>query len=196
MIQKKIFIFFVACFMAGCAQTATKYKTNLGSRTAELASINEASSKISIGEITRNSAGIDMSCRLSTISFENGENVETYIKNALVEEFKSAGMYSQTSKKRLVGNIDHIHLDSFKSMELLIPMAQLFAKAKWHITMTFKGEGADPFSIPVIYEFPLRDGVFDFGDPCDYPSRQFSSAVANLITTMSRHPKFYKFLSK
>ena len=46
-----------------------------------------------------------MSCRLSTISFENGENVETYIKNALVEEFKSAGMYSQTSKKRLVGNI-------------------------------------------------------------------------------------------
>ena len=87
--------------MAGCAQTATKYKTNLGSRTAELASINEASSKFSIGEITRNSAGIDMSCRLSTISFENGENVETYIKNALVEEFKSAGMYSQTSKKDL-----------------------------------------------------------------------------------------------
>ena len=80
MIQKKYFIFFVVCFMAGCAQTATKYKTNLGSRTAELASINEASSKISIGEITRNSAGIDMSCRLSTISFENGENVETYIK--------------------------------------------------------------------------------------------------------------------
>ena len=91
--------------MAGCAQTATKYKTNLGSRTAELASIMGVSSKISIGEITRNSTGIDMSCRLSTISFENGENVETYIKNALVEEFKSAGMYSQTSKKRLVGNI-------------------------------------------------------------------------------------------
>ena len=37
MIQKKIFIFFVLCFMAGCAQTATKYKTNLGSRTAIIA---------------------------------------------------------------------------------------------------------------------------------------------------------------
>ena len=179
-------------FANGCAQTAPKYQTT--SSATQLTSIG-SSPKISIGEINKNQARIDMACRFSTISFEGGENVETYIKNAMVNEFKSAGIYSETSGKKLSANIDFISLDSFSALEILSPAMQNLTEAKWKITMTFKGNGVDPFTIPSIFMFPLRDGMFDFGDPCDNPSKKFGAAFANLIKILYKHPSFTKFIT-
>jgi len=179
-------------FANGCAQTAPKYQTT--SSATQLTSIG-SSPKISIGEIGKNQARINMACRFSTISFEGGENVETYIKNAMVNEFKSAGIYSETSGKKLSANIDYISLDSFSALEILSPAAQQWTEAKWKITMTFKGDGVDPFTIPSIFMFPLRDGMFDFGDPCDNPSKKFGAAFSNLIKILYKHPSFTKFIT-
>lgn len=189
----KIYILIIAgFFVSGCAQTAPKYQTT--SSATQLTSIG-SSPKISIGEIGKNQARIDMACRFSTISFEGGENVETYIKNAMVNEFKSAGIYSETSGKKLSANIDYISLDSFSALEILSPAAQQWTEAKWKITMTFKGDGVDPFTIPSIFMFPLRDGMFDFGDPCDNPSKKFGAAFSNLIKILYKHPSFTKFIT-
>jgi len=179
-------------FANGCAQTAPKYQTT--SSATQLTSIG-SSPKISIGEIGKNQARINMACRFSTISFEGGENVETYIKNAMVNEFKSAGIYSETSGKKLSANIDYISLDSFSALEILSPAAQQWTEAKWKITMTFKGDGVDPFTIPSIFMFPLRDGMFDFGDPCDNPSKKFGAAFSNLIKILYKHPSFTKVIT-
>ena len=81
-------------------------------------------------------------------------------------------------------------MDSFSALEILSPAMQRFTEAKWKITMTFKGDGVDPFTIPSIFMFPLRDGMFDFGDPCDNPSKKFGAAFANLIKILYKHPSF------
>ena len=60
---------------------------------------------------------------------------------------------------------------------------------------TFKGNRVDPFTIPSIFMFPLRDGMFDFGDPCDNPSKKFGAAFANLIKILYKHPSFTKFIT-
>jgi hypothetical protein len=194
-LKEYILVIFSLLFI-GCGLSATKYEVNPGN-TSQLASADSnAKLEISVGEITKISSRIDMACRLSTVSFENGENVETYIKNALVNEFKAANIYSEASKRKLSGNIDYINLYSFNPAELLLPGIQSSTDAKWSITMTFKGDGIEPFTIPSVFLFPLRDGFFDFGDPCDNPSKQFSSAVANLIKILVNHPSFKEFLAK
>jgi hypothetical protein len=163
----------------------------------KLTSINSSvSPKISIGEITATTSRINMGCRLSTISFEGGASVEAYIKDALINEIKAAGIHSDSATKKLSANIDYINLDTFNAAEFITPMAQRFAEAKWHITMTFKGDGIDPFTIPSIHMSPLRDGFFDWGDPCDNPSRQFGPAVANMINILVNHPSFKEFVTK
>jgi hypothetical protein len=194
--MKMHIVLLVALFFSACGLSATKYEVNPGN-TAQLTSAEgNLKSKVSIGEVSKISSRIDMDCRLSTVSFENGENVENYIKNALINEFKAANIYSESSDKKLSANIDYINLYSFNPAELLIPALQSSTDAKWSITMTFKGDGFEQFTIPSIFLFPLRDGFFDFGDPCDNPSKQFSSAVANLIKILVNHPSFKEFLAK
>ena len=193
---KEYILAIVSLLFIGCGLSATKYEVNPGN-TAQLTSDkSSAKPKISVGEISKISSRINMDCRLSTVSFASGENVETYIKNALINEFKAANIYSESSTKKLFANIDYINLYSFNPAELLIPALQRSTDAKWSITMTFKGDGFEQFTIPSIFLFPLRDGFFDFGDPCDNPSKQFSSAVANLIKILVNHPSFKEFLAK
>jgi len=43
--------------------------------------------------------------------------------------------------------------------------------------------------------FALRDGMFDFGDLGDNPSKKFGPAVANLIKILFKHPSFTKFIT-
>ena len=187
----------VALFFNACAHSANNYQTNPdNARLLIMYKGGTALSKIAVGEISKTPSGIDMGCRVaSSVSFQNGESVETYIKNALINEFKAADIYSESSEKKLSGNIDFINLDSFSPGELLVPMLQHSMNAKWSITMTFKGNGIQSFSIPSESMVPLRDGFFDFGDPCDNPSRLFSSAVADLIKKLVDHPSFKEFIS-
>ena len=65
-----------------------------------------------------------------------------------------------------------VTLSTFHAVELITPAAQSFLDSKWNITMTFKGEGINPFTIPSIYLFPTKEGFFD--GVCENPRKNTS----------------------
>ncbi len=183
----------VSFFINGCAHPTTSYQINV-SNTAQLSSIKgSASPKISVGEISKVASRIDMKCRMGDITFDANESIESYIRNALVDELKAANIYSESSNKQLTSNIDSVSLSTFHAVEIITPAAQQFLDSKWNITMTFNGDGIDPFTIPSIYLFPTREGFFDA--VCENPRKKFSEAVANLIKILFKHPSFTKFIT-
>ena len=197
MINSKAFPFLIMLsftFLSACGHPTTIYKTS-SSNTAQLTSIKGGTSpEISVGEIGKVSSRINMGCRMGEITFDAGQSIENYIRNAIIDELKAANIYSESSEKRLEGNIDSVTLSTFHAVELITPSAQSFLDSKWNITMTFKGNEVNPFTIPSIYLFPTKEGFFD--GPCENPRKKFSEAVANLIKILVNHPSFKEFLSK
>ena len=190
-----ILLFFLSlAFLSACAHPTTSYQIN-ASNTAQLSSFKgSASQKISVGEISKVASRIDMKCRMGDITFDANESIESYIRNALVDELKAANIYSESSNKQLKSNIDSVSLSTFHAVELITPAAQQFLDSKWNITMTFNGGGIDSFTIPSIYLFPTREGFFDA--VCENPRKKFSEAVGNLIKILFKHPSFISFLNE
>ena len=136
-----------------------------------------------------------MGCRaFGEIHLKEGVTVEEYLRNALISELESANLYSTTSKKSLGGNIDYVDLTTTGIATFIAPGLESLKNSKWSITATFKGKGANNFTIPSIYLFPFKDSFFD--GACENPRKKFGEAVANLIKILVNHPSFKEFLAK
>jgi hypothetical protein len=150
--------------------------------------------KIAVDNFTTTKSRINMGCRaFGEIHLKEGVTVEEYLRNALISELESANLYSTTSKKSLGGNIDYVDLTTTSIATFTVPGLESLTNSKWSITATFKGKGANDFTIPSVYLFPFKDSFFD--GPCENPRKKFDSAIANLIKIIFKHPSFTKFIT-
>jgi hypothetical protein len=172
--------------------------------------VNPSTKKITVGDITKTTGRIDMKCRLGSVNFKEGVNLENYIKDAVITELKAANIYSESSNKKLSGNIDSVSLNTTGTFTvigaLISPSLDQLTDGKWGITVTFNGEEIKPFTIPSVYLFPVHEQGKTLTDrlndplgpdgPCVNPHYKFKDAVANLIKILFKHPSFTSFLNE
>ncbi len=199
-------------FSFGCARPIyiLDYNTQLANIGQKDLSFDSSAKPIAFTTIIKPNARIDMGCRMSSVNFKEGVTMEGYIEGAIVAEFKALGMYSESSNKKLTGNIDYVSLDTTGAFTVIgamvSPSMDHLTDGKWSITMTFSGDEAESFTIPSMYLFPVHEQGKTMADrlsdplgpdgPCVNPHYMFKDAVANLIKILVNHPSFKEFLAK
>ena len=207
-----ILLLFSISFNLGCARPLyiLDYNAQLTNSGQLKSLVDSGTEKIAFTNTIKPNARIDMECRMSDVNFKEGVNLEDYVNDAIIKELKASNIYSETSNKKLSGNIDYVSLDttgSFTAVGALVsPSLDKLTDGKWSITMTFNGDGIEPFTIPSMYLFPVYEQGKTMADrlsdplgpdgPCVNPHYMFKDAVANLVKILFNHPSFREFISK
>lgn len=210
-ISSSLLLLLSLSFSYGCARPLyiSDYDTQLTSTNQQKSSFDLSVKKIAFTNIVKPNARIDMGCRMSSVSFKEGVSLEDYIEGAIVTELKALGVYSDSSNNKLNGNIDYVNLDTTGAFTvigaMISPSMDHLTDGKWSITMTFSGDGIEPFTIPSMYLFPVHEQGKTMADrlndplgpdgPCVNAHYMFKDAVKNLIKILTSHPSFKQFLT-
>jgi hypothetical protein len=129
-----------------------------------------ASAKVAMGDLTL-SEGARIGCGLfDRLVLPKGESFPEYVRQALIDELRGAGLYSTDSPNILSGQIDKI--------ENLIP-------STWGLTATFTF--ADNESMTV---HGLHKGESQVWFDCIEPAETLGLAVENLLSNLYHQPTF------
>ncbi len=173
----------LAIFSAACSHVAPKYSAS-ATNVEEMRMIaKEATAKISAGEFTATEAGKkSIGCRAEgTVGAPDNKTFDQFIKDAIVDEMKVAGIYDEKSHIKLQSNLDFIDFSSN------------IGAGKWMMKMTFKSDGIEPFLIENTYEFSTN---FIADIACEQVSQALPAATQDLIKKLVQHPSFKAMLTQ
>jgi hypothetical protein len=97
----------------------------------------------------------------------------SYIRKALADELKLAGLYDDNSKTSLTGTVDNLAFSS--------------SVGSWDIALTVTSSNGKAVSVKEHYEFP---SAFAAVTACKRVSDAFSPAVQNVIQKVVSSPEF------
>ena len=145
-----LFFLLLLTFLSACASPkVSDYKAQT-LNAGQLSTLDGGvAQKIAVDQFTATTSRVDMGCRaFGEINLKEGISVEGYIRNAIISELKGASLYSDSSAKRLGGNIDYVNLNTTSLATYTIPGLESLTDSKWSITATFKGNDESNFTIP------------------------------------------------
>ena len=167
--MKKVAILIISmAIMSGCSTfTAPRYSTE--------ADNTMALRTIEIGDITvanfSDAATFSRSCRGSgPIAPPDGVTFAEYVREALADELKVAGLYDDDQSPRITlsGSIDSLDFSSSRSV----------TGGKWNILLTLNSSNGKSMSVQEHYEF---ESGFGYVTACKQTAEAFMGAVQNLI---------------
>ncbi|MEI2614235.1 MAG: hypothetical protein V9G21_04125 [Methylotenera sp.] len=179
----------LALSLASCSHVSPRYNAS-ATNVEEIRQITkDISAKISTGEFTATEIGKkSIVCRAAGPvgpSDNEGSRVEAgfdqFIKDAIADEFKIAGIYDEKSNVKLKGNLDSIDFSSS------------IGAGKWMMKMTFSSQEVEPFVVENTYSFSTN---FIADIACEQVSQALPAATQDFIKKLIQHPSFRNILTQ
>lgn len=149
-------------FFTGCGIKTQEYHSSADN----VIELKKYSTKVAVGNFSANNAGEShILCRLAeTISTPSGEPFSEYIRKALIEELKIAGLYDKNSNIVIIGNLNNIYGSS------------ALANAYWEFDVTISQENTSK--------------TFNIQSKTNYPSAFLAfTACTNMAATLNKDVK-------
>lgn len=168
-------VFAAACTVTGCSTfVPQRYSLSADSNQA-LKGIKAGS--VAIGQFS-GPAEFDPNCRAAgSIEPPDGVSYESYIRKALVDELKIAGLLQEQGKRTITGQLTKLAFSSSKGI----------TGGVWEIDLTLTSSNGRSMAVRESYEF--KSG-FDAGTACKQTADAFMPAVQNLVLTIVSSPDF------
>ena len=167
----------IAALLAGCSTTNNTQTYGVSMENNQLLKSLENPRQIMVGSFTTsgpNSASIG--CRSMGLSINvPASSFESYIRDALVDELKLAGIYSINSKTVLTTNFEKIDFSSTFS-------------GNWIISAQFSFPDQKPFTVTSNYSF--SDVNYGMQLACANTAAAFEPAVQNFIKNLFIDTRF------
>lgn len=121
----------------------------------------------------------ELSCRaVGPIKTPDGESFENYIRKALVDQLRFAGLFSEQSTTVIQGQVDKIDFDSMERM--------------WYIVLRIMSNTGGEFVIVEDYDYKSSY----YGETaCNQTAQALMPAVQNAISKVVAHPQFRAMLA-
>jgi hypothetical protein len=176
----KYFLILMTALLSACSHVSQRYNASATNVEQLREMTKESSAKISIDQFTATEKGKkSIVCRAEgSISAPDNKTFDEFIRDAIADEFRVAGVYDDKSLSKLQGNLDYIDFSSN------------IGAGKWVMKMTFKGENIEPFLVENTYEFSTN---FIAGIACEQVAQALAPATQDLIKKLVQHPSFKKF---
>lgn len=172
--MREIVVVFFAVLLAGCANTTQRY--GVSTENNQILKGIETPRQIKVGAFTTsgpNKATID--CRNMYPLTVPASSYEAYIREALVDELKLSGIYSETANTELTMHFEKIDFSS------------AFA-GNWIISVQFTFAGKPPFTVTTNYGF--ADVNWGPTLACSNTAAAFVPAVQNFLKTLFLDSRF------
>lgn len=167
--------------ISGCAYNISPYGVSADNVNTMRSTLSPGTHTVGIERFTSAEPGKNsITCRAAgPVSTPNGKPFETYIEEAFVTELKLAGLYNETTSRKLKGHLTKVDFNSN------------IGAGKWILEMTLTVNGE---SIAVTNETPY-DASFVADKACQETAQTFPIAVQNLIKAAISNPKFARLAS-
>ena len=174
-----LFALIAACTVAGCSTfVPQRYSLSADSNQA-LKGIKAG--PVSIGQFS-GPAEFDPNCRAAgSIEPPDGMTYESYVRKALIDELKVAGLIQDQGKRTITGKLEKLAFSSSKGITGGI----------WEIDLSLSSSNGQTMSVRESYEF--KSG-FDAGTACKQTADAFMPAVQNLVLTIVSSPDFQRLI--
>ena len=172
--MRTLIIVIFAVLLVGCANTTQRY--GVSTENNQILRGIENPRQIKVGAFTTsgpNKATID--CRNMYPLTVPSSSYEAYIREALVDELKLSGIYSDTANTELTMHFEKIDFSSAIT-------------GNWIISAQFTIAGKPPFSVTTNYGF--TDVNWGPSLACSNTASAFVPAVQNFLKTMFLDPRF------
>lgn len=174
-----IIMAFVAATIIGCSTfVPQRYSLSADSNQA-LKTIKSGS--VNIGAFS-GPAEFDSNCRAAgSIEPPDGMTYEAYVRKALIDELKVAGLLQDQAKRTITGKLNKLAFSSSKGI----------TGGVWEIDIALTSTNGQTMTVRESYEF--KSG-FDAGTACKQTADAFMPAVQNLVLTIVTSPDFQNLL--
>ena len=171
----------LVCLLTGCGYTASNYSASV--RNIEQLRITvPAGAAIRVSEFESPKGPIrNVSCRLNPMTLPGDSTYEDYIREAMINELRLAGVYAENSNTELRVLVDTI--DSSSSL----------LGGNWNLKLTLSADGVSPFTVEHKHEF--RTG-YDGDMACERVGTNLVPAVQGLIGQLFNNGNFQMILRK
>lgn len=169
--------------LAGACSTYSvdRYAVSMDSQEElKLVSTTVPNAKAAVGPFSAAKPGQkDIMCRaVGPIKTPDGETFEGYIRKALVDQLRFAGMYAEQSDTVLQGRLDEIDFDTMEGV--------------WHIVLRITSTSGNEFTVVEDYDYESSY----FGETaCNKTAQALMPAVQNAIEKVVSDPQFRLMLT-
>jgi len=173
----------LALSLASCSHVSPRYNAS-ATNVEEIRQITkDISAKISTGEFTATEIGKkSIVCRAAgPVGPSDNKTFDQFIKDAIADEFKIAGIYDEKSNVKLKGKLDSIDFSSS------------IGAGKWMMKMTFSSQEVEPFVVENTYSFSTN---FIADIACEQVSQALPAATQDFIKKLIQHPSFRNILTQ
>ena len=180
---KAVVVFTLAVFSVACSHVSPRYSTS-ATNVEEIRQITKGTDvKVGAGSFTATEVGKNsIVCRAAgPVLPADSKPFDQFIKDALFDEMRVAGIYDEKSPIKLHGKLDYIDFSSN------------IGAGKWMMKMTFSSDGIEPFTVENTYEFSTN---FVADIACEQVSQALPAATQDFIKKFVQHPGFKSLLSK
>lgn len=176
--MRSIFLFLIIGLLLatnGCTHIADRYPTSANN---VVAIRNLSGQAVNVGPFSAADgiAGIRIQCAAVAIAPPDDLSFANYIRKALIDELKMAGVYSTTAPITITGNIDSLEVEA----------SAFSLTGRWSIVLTICSDGK-AFTVSERYSF--RSQTLNM-TACEGATRQLAYAVQNLIGKVVMSPEF------
>lgn len=170
-----------ACVSSGCGYTASNYSASVRN-IEQLRVAVPPGAAIKVGKFeSPNGPVTSVSCRLNPMTLPDNGTYEEYIREAIINELRLAGGYSETSSTEMRVLVNAIDASS----SLL--------GGSWDIKLTFSADGIQPFTVQHKHEFKTS---YDGDTTCERAGASLVPAVQGLIGKLFNDGNFLVILRK
>ncbi|TLD86541.1 hypothetical protein [Helicobacter sp. MIT 05-5294] len=163
-----------ALLFVGCGIKTQTYHSSADN----MLELKKYNTKVKVGAFSANNAGENhILCRLAeTISTPSGETFSEYIRKALIEELKIAGLYDENSDIVIIGNLNNIYGSS------------MIGNAYWSFDITISQENTSKtFNVQSKTDYPSAYLAFT---ACTNMASTLNTGVKDLINKIITHKEF------
>lgn len=165
-----------------CSHVSPRYNTS-ATNVEEIRQVTKGSdTKIAAGTFTATEAGkSSIVCRAAgNVVPPDSKTYDQFIKDALFDEMKVAGIYDESSSLKFKGNLDSIDFSSN------------IGAGKWIMKMTFSSDGVEPFTVENTYEFSTN---FIADIACEQVAQALPAATQDFIKKFVESAGFKNLVS-
>lgn len=171
MIVRSLLFVVLAMFVAGCeTYSAPRYGMSADNIVALRAL---APNRIAVGTFAEPQKFADGCRAAGPITAADGMGFAAYIRKALIDELKIAGVYDERGPVTLTGSLDHLAFSS--------------TVAWWNLTLTVRSSNGRSVTVQEEYKF---DGAFAAVTACKKVADAYFPAVQNALQKLIASPDF------
>ena len=172
----------ISVFVSACGGWSVGLYSVSNDNVAALRSFNGKTVNLGAFTTTEAERG-QIDCRgAGPITTQDRETFAEFIRKAMLDELRLAGVYSSTAPVTIAGNLDVINFSSNDGY--------------WELRLTIRTSTGRTMTVSEPYEYEYSAGSDSDYAMCRQTSRAFVPAVQNLIGKIVRSPDFASLMSQ